>query len=285
MRARTVFLTFLFAVGSLTCNCSGLQAQDQKILETLTAYDQAFFSNFTLTAKATFPTTAFDTSQGDCTSIVRISGNGSELAMARSQISMTPPRFSPDRVKREYDERGDYELNLTKDLYVYLGPDRWKTRIDQERRMITPASEVVETQVGAPVFDIRPVGHPDPKNQIFRYLLPLGRGFSDLMETVLSSEKTKDGFIKVYATGSLFSPRTGIWEVNIDPESEFLVQSATFTVDGSDNQHFMFHDVVSGSVLDKSDLPLWKAGTFYLASNYKISIELSSTSNRADDHL
>ncbi|MCA9446942.1 MAG: hypothetical protein KC931_07495 [Candidatus Omnitrophica bacterium] len=262
------------------------RAQDQNVLETLVAYDQAFLSNFTLSAQASYPTTAFDPSQGRCTALVRITGDGAQYAMNCTQLSMDEPHFTPDRVKREYDETGDYVLNYTKDLFVYLGPERWKTRIDQERKTIDSQNRVLEEKSGKPLFDVRPVGHQDPKNRIFRFLLPLGRGYSELLDTVIASEETKEGLLKVFARGALFSPNMGVWELDIDPKAEFLVRSATFSVDEGKHQSVMRRDdPETGSALEGLDLPLWKKGSFLLASNYEISVELSSTSNRADDHL
>jgi hypothetical protein len=258
-------------------------ANEGQIIETLVAFDQAFLSGINLTLEATHPTTGFDISQGYCTSIVRITGDGTQLAMDCRQIKMNSPRFAANRLEPDYEEDGNYVVNFTKNLSVYLGPDSWKTRIDQERQAVDPANAVVRATPASPLFEVRTVGHQDPKNRVFRYLLPLGRGFSDLLEKITSSTPLEDGLLRITATGSLFSPNMGEWEIVLDPQSDYLIQSATFTREGSDTKATVVCDTMGGQF--DGGLSLWNKGAFQLASNYDISVQLIAFSDKTDGNL
>jgi len=273
----------LCAVGSLFAG-GAFQANGEEVLEILTAYDQAFLASFTVSAEATYPTTPFDRSQGDCTAMVRITGDGRQFAMSCEQKSMDNPRFSPDRVDRSYDSEGNYTLGYTKNLFVFLGSDRWKSRTEQERRSIDAADRILQTERSTPLYDIREVGHHDQKNRIFRFLLPMGRGFSSLLHEVVNVEYEKDGLVKVTAKGIVFSPNNGVWELDIDSKNDYLVRSATFTEEGDGNRSTMRANFESGVVT--SDVPVWKEGTFHLGPDYGIQVRTIDLSAKTDDrHL
>lgn len=108
----------------------------------------------------------------------------------------------------------------------------------------------------------------------------MGRGFSDLLDQVVSTETMENGLLKVNATGSFFSPNPGEWEIQVDPQSDYLVREATFTRDGSEDKSTMICDP-SGAV-SKSDLPLWNRGTLNLTSNYDITVQLTAYSSQMD---
>lgn len=261
----------------------GQVAKGNPILENLVAYDQAFLSGIDLSIEATHPTTAFDITQGYCTSIVRITGDGTELAMDSRQSKMDSPRFAANRLEPDYEEDGNYVVSYTKNLSVHLGPESWKTRIEQERRSVDSRNTVVRTSPASPLFEVRSVGHEDAKNRVYRYLLPLGRGFSDLLEQVTSSSAIDGGLLRITATGSLFSPNMGDWEIILDSEKDYLVRSATFTRSGSDWKTTVICDPSGG--VTQEGLSLWNRGTFNLASNYDISVQLLGYSDKTDGDL
>ncbi len=251
----------------------GAQAQNSNILETLTVYDNAWLASLKMELVATYPTTAFDKDQGFCTASVKMSSDGDQQAFVINQLGMDPVHFSGDRRSADYTESGDYTLTYAKRIMVHFGSDSSKIRIDNERKKISAKDNSIETSAGSPFIEVHPKNHYDSKNRMFRFLLPLGRGFSELLDEVTEVTTSEEGLLYLTARGNLFSPNSGQWFLEIDPERDYLVRAATFSHPGSSHKSSFKGDIQSG-MSARTELPIWNAGSSALIEGYEIDVQL-----------
>lgn len=247
----------------------------------LEAYDQTFLAGCFLDLEATFPTTAFDRGQGLSTFHVQITSNGGEQAMVLQHVQAERNVYSTNHVTTHYDQGGNYVLAHHKQEFALLGSASWKMRTDMERRTIDPAGKVVNAEARKPILEIRPVGNPDAANLLYRYVLPLGRGFSQLLSSVTTVIVDEKSIAYVEARGTLFSANEGTWLLEIDTARDYLVRSAVFTVDG-DSISSEVQPMEGGGVLGK-DVPVYRQGSFALMPDYVISVSLKSYNQGASD--
>jgi hypothetical protein len=131
-----------------------------------------------------------------------------------------------------------------------------------------------------PHIAIYPAGHQDAANLYYRYLLPLGRGYAQLIDEITTAAVDNRGFAVVGGRGHLFSPQRGTWHLEIDLNSDCLVRQASFTLDGATSRTF----VSTGEGLLKSDISLLQRGRFDLAG-YPVSVAVMAYSRKCDREI
>lgn len=253
------------------------QAQQTGMKDMLDAYDQAFLSACTLNLTATYPTTAFDSRQGRSAAAVHVTSDGKEQALQLEDLQMDPPVFSAHRLERDYDNNGNLVLSHHKRTFVFLGTESWKCRFDPEEIRVDSSGKVAGAVKRPPHIDSRPVGHPDSANYFYRFVLPLGRGFSRLIETVTGIEAGENGIANVTARGTMFSPNVGTWQLEVDTGHDYLIRRAEFLQDGANHSSVMSATETAG--ISKGDIPLYREGSFALASDYVINVTLIDYTN------
>ncbi len=267
---RTLVIVLGYALWSL----GAAPAQDMQlpILEMLDAHDQAFFSACSVKLRATFPATGFDPGQGLVSADITMTSDGTDKVILVERNDPASPLFKADRFDKDYDEAGNYRLTLAKRNFVLLGPDAWKRRVDFRTLEITPQNSVTRISADSPLIEVTPVNHPDSANLFYRYVLPLGRGFSGLLTEITGVEEQESGMVRVTARGTSFSPAQGLWELEVDLTRGCLVTQAFFQVDGGGSTSRTQAGEEATAV--GPELPVLDRGTFFLASDYAISIEV-----------
>jgi hypothetical protein len=64
---------------------------------------------------------------------------------------------------------------------------------------------------------------------VFRAMWVCGRGYTSFLNQIISIENQSQGILRISANGFLFTKATGIWELVIDTNADYMVTKATFT--------------------------------------------------------
>ncbi|NUN97349.1 MAG: hypothetical protein HUU16_14385 [Candidatus Omnitrophica bacterium] len=278
---KAVVVAVLVAAGMV----AAAPAQDQAlpIREMLDAFDQAFFSSCTVRLRATLPATAFDLSQGLIDADVVMSADGAEQALFVERHEIANPVFNANEIRRTNDQGENYEVSLEKRSFVLLARDAWSRRADFQTLSITPQSSLAGISVSRPLVEVRPVRHPDAANLFYRYVLQLGRGYSGLLSEVTTVEEQPDGTVRVEGRGTLFSPHVGAWELIVDLTQGCLVTSASFKRDDGAEKSLIGGE--DGAEIVGTELPILSKGTFHLAPDYPITVEVQEYTRSASPTL
>lgn len=200
-------------------------------LEALEAYDQQFFSGYTVKIQGRGPAVAH---QGTSVSEITITGDGETQALrmeakefggamkdaARMDPSQLRTTGAPFNVNTG-------SLGVKKGIYILLQGKMQKARFDSGEVGVSE-SGVLSTAVPATSDTIITIGSGGLQ-PFYEKLLALGRGYAQLIDSIVSEEKGEDGILRVEATGNFFNPEVpGIWSLEIDPENDYLVRKARF---------------------------------------------------------
>jgi len=278
----------LMRLGGLICSAlffaslfTRASAQDGAIKDVLEAYDHEFLLSYTLGLVASYPTSAFDMSQGVSTSTVTVTGDGARATLRMERIATEPVFYARNRRPRSYDEHGNYLLAYNERQIISLNETAWKVRTDVGRIAITQADTLASSPTMVPPrIEVYPPGHQDPANLFYRYLLPLGRGYAQLIDEITGVTISELGIASVEARGRLFSRYSGNWHLEIDTTKDYLVRRATFTQDGATTTTFLCE---SEDYRD-ADIPLFGRGCFLL-TDYEVSVRLMFYSTESDNGL
>lgn len=237
----------------------------------LTLYDSLFLESFALEVKATMPT-HLDGHHGVSQARLRLAGDasGKYLEVLREQIE--PIKYNPSDPKGSYDKEKNFVFGYDKLVSVQLGESDWRVRHDAEVRVIAPNGQSAKAPQMAPArLEIYPVGHQDPASLFYRYILGLGRGYSQLIQEVTEVSVDERGLATVKAKGSFFSPHGGTWTLLVDTAADYLVRKASFVLDGTQEPTFTCESVK----LHKEPFACLEEGTLTIA-DYAIKVSLKS---------
>lgn len=244
--------------------------------EILAIYDTEFLSSFKLQLEATYPTSMKST-QGRSTAVVTYYGGIKGQYMMLEQVARDPIKYDPDGVNN-YDGQKNFLQRVGTQITVALEPSDWRIRHDGETIAVNTTNILAFSKDQVPILERYPVGHPDAANQYYRYLLGLGRGYSQLIDEITSYTVSGQGVITVKANGKLFSPYGGEWTLDIDTKADYLMQKATFIRQGQKSPTFTAK--CSGN--SGGDIPLHAAGTVSI-SKYVIDVKLLSYGGAPDE--
>lgn len=267
----------LFLLGNVS---SFGQAVDLRkdIKSILEVYDTEFLSSFYLELNATMPT-HFDMEHGRCSATVILTGNENGKYLRLDKNSLDPIKYDHANLYNSYDKQGNFVVNYEKGISIDLEAKDWRIRRDNESVAINSSDQIVSAPLmTSPRLEIFPTGHHDAANLFYRYILGLGRGYSQLIDEVTSASLDTQGITTVRASGSLFSPHGGTWILEIDTRADYLVRKATFTVAGGSAPTL----IAQSSTYHEALIPLYEKGTVAL-SDYVINIELKNYTEIFDE--
>jgi len=202
---------------------------------------------------------------------------GKYMQMERTAIGKI--KYDAKDPYNSYDNQGNYYLNYDKTITVSLEDADWRVRRDAQQLVINPVSLLVSVPRSLPArVEIFPAGHQDPANVYYRYVLPLGRGYSQLIDTITSVTLDEAGIATAKATGKLFSPYPGQWTLEIDTQNDFLVRKASFVRNGNTAPGWTCQSVG----IYEAPIPLLAEGVASLAEDYMIKVNLRRYSSDCD---
>lgn len=284
MKTRQTLTLFLLTVLLLTTHGGTAPAAISPagdLKDILENYDHQFLSSFRLELDATLPT-HMDTVHGHSQAIIIATSapHGQHLDLVRSTID--PIQYLKTGSFIGAPSSGTMVLNYDKHLAISLEDQDWRIRRDPESIAVDASSKPTRpAKMIAPRLDIYPKGHQDAANLFYRYILPLGRGYAQLLDRVTDASTDPNGIITVQAEGTLFSPYRGTWNLEVDTRAAYLVRKATFTRQGAPNPGL----ICEASHLHEGAIPIYEEGSLRLSTNYLIQVKLKQYSSTPTDAL
>jgi hypothetical protein len=187
------------------------------------------------------------------------------------------PVFAPPG-SRGYKFYDYYDDNLivwrTIEEYVLSSPERNDTLEKVKVFFVDPNNRIVQT--GDNIMLHRwPINNPYSTYQFKYYQFPMGRGFSRHLGSVKSEKSLSSGLLKVTSQGSHGPGLNGTWELTIDPNSDYLVREAIFTMEGELKPTKV---ITSSGVIENDGIRLAKCGTYKSSSGFELSIKMTDIS-------
>lgn len=213
-------------------------AEAQSIKDILDSYDAQFLSNFNVNLIVSCKSNV-GVDQDPSTFTLQITGNDGKYALVQNRTLLGASRYSKKANPLDYDSAGNYIVTNMKMRTIAFDGASWKIRSEYDNCVLKETGEAsLLTDALAARLELYPVNHHDPENLFFRYLLSLGRGYSQLLDTITSSTVDSGGIATVVGPGSLFSSDKGMWRMEIDTKHDYLVRSASFTLSGHEKPLF-----------------------------------------------
>ena len=257
-------------------------AADNYLADQMFVYDSVFLEDYSIALEAVRPLSV--SSNTDlCTVTVRLTGNGTTQAYASEVASVGySHEYIADARLNGYDENGNYLLNYRNREWIVMHPESWTMRQEINSKPVSPSGRAAGEDIAVkPLILHHHVGDDDMANLMYRNILPLGRGFAQLLREVTTvTVEAGSGALRVEATGVLFSPQPGKWRLEVDPKLDYLVRSAEFTPDGTKVPTF---DVHTTGLVDAA-MPIAAKGNVRF-SDYRLSVRVLSYSRRTDEAL
>lgn len=268
--SKTAALLLLLIVIS-EFRCDSAAAQDSSELIKLAAYDNVFLSGYKIVLLVSQPSIV-NAKMGFTTSTMTLSGDGQRQSLRQDAMAADPVKYSSTKlhIYGQRDPKGNFVVGLPKSLSIYLDGEGGKIRHDEEVRTIPKDKLLPASRVDANTrIESFASSDQDLLNQYYRYILPLGRGFSQLIDSIVGVEANGDGTEKIKARGRLFSRYVGEWTLQVDTLNDYVVTSATFKQDAARDLDFK----MNGIGLAGADLKLNQSGWVDF-KGYRIGVEL-----------
>ncbi len=266
---------FLFLPTTLVAEISGVQ-----LLSLLSEKDQisesvGYKTSFVMTTQ----NNQFnDPNQGivfmDCKATWTVEGL---FAMKITYNYEHPPVFAPPS-SRGYKSYDYYDGNLivwrTLKKYTLSAPERNDTLEKIRAFVVDPNGEILKTH-DKMVLHRFLIDRPDNMYQFNQFRMAVGRGFSRHLGTVTSLKSLSSGGIKVTSEGSYGQGLNGSWELTLDPNSDYLVRKAIFTMDGADKPTII---TTSSGVTMKDAIKVANRGVYKFVGVREVSVEVMEIS-------
>jgi len=195
------------------------------------------------------------------------------------------PIFAPvgSRNYRPFDYDHDGNLIVWRSLEKHILSDANCNDTLEKLRVffIDPNGQVVKTGDNT-LLHRWPSGDPDNIYQFRQFQLAMGRGFSRHLGIVTSLKSLSSGGIKVKSEGSYGQGLNGSWELILDPNSDYLVREALFTMDTAPKPTII---VTSTGVMMKDGIKIAKHGTFKYSNSLEASFEVTDISKVVGPNL
>ncbi len=187
-----------------------------------------------------------------------------------------PPVFAPLK-SRGYQSYDYYEGNLivwrTLEAYILSSPERNDTINKLRSYLVDPNGQIIQTGDSTSLLRF-PIDKPYSLYQFKYFQLPTGRGFSRHLGNVTSVKSLSPSLMKTTSQGSFGPGLQGTWELTVDPNSDYLVREAIFTMEG---EHKPTKVITCSGVMMKDGVRLAKYGV-YRTSTSELSIEVTDIS-------
>ena len=215
-------------LGFLLCATGAAWSDGLPILEALASYDHEFLSGYSLEISIEETAGEHSVYKGKTVSTAQISGNGSVQVLARETTAIEGKAQDPA------SEKGGTLSSLRfaplNAVHVCLEDGLCKIRRQNSDLEVAKDGQIQGIKGADGVaIDIVPDSVQSCGYQFYSYLLALGRGYSQLIDSVSSAKTDENGICSVVAEGHFFAPeRKGIWNLEIDTANGFLVRKAKF---------------------------------------------------------
>lgn len=187
-----------------------------------------------------------------------------------------PPVFAPlgSRGYQSYDYyKGNLIIWRTLEEYILSSPERNDAINKLRSYLVDPNGQIIETSDSTLLYRY-PIDKPYSLYQFKYYQVPTGRGFSRHLGNVTSVKSLTSGLMKTTSQGSFGPGMQGTWEITVDPNSDYLVREAIFTMEG---EHKPTKVITCSGVMMKDGMRLAKYGV-YKTSTSELSIEVTDIS-------
>lgn len=265
----------------------------EELLNLLKEKDQLVESNsFEISFVIRKNAMSFDPNQGivamDCNATWTQDGSCAMKVLYRyeKEIPVFVPPGSRPYQPADYDEHGNLiiwrvlEKHILSDVN-YSDANHNDTLEKLRVFFIDPNGQVVKTGDNT-LLHRWPAGDPANIYEFRQFQLAMGRGFSRHLGTVTSLKSLFSGGIKVTSEGSYGQGLNGSWELILDPNSDYLVREALFTVDTAPKPTII---VTSTGVMMKDGIKIAKHGTFKYSNSLEVSFEVTDISKVVGPNL
>ena len=257
---RKVILTTIFL-----CCCflfvERSSSSTDSIIDILQAFDHEFQTSYEIKMNVgmRFPV-KFD---GITTSTVTLLSNGPKRGLISELKQMSSHSYRDNQENKRYDEDGNYKIFRQARRVISLdSEDYCKERIETNVYFVDQENQIKRTKSMKPSISMYPPSHNIPSTFYYQRALPLGRGYSQLLNDVLIVKEIGDEILYVEATGSNFGLVDGTWELEIDTEKDYLVKKALFRVDDSTSSIKINFKNTNYICSNDDDLPINLIGSY-----------------------
>jgi hypothetical protein len=221
-----------------------------------------------------------DPNQGRVLLDCRVAQNGvGSLAMRITYHYETDPIFVPPNSRRstsaEYYQ-GNWVVWRTMEKYVLSSPARNVVIERVKALMIDPNNRVTLSGENTGAY-YWPIGSDNSAYEFFQFLQGIGRGYSKHLARTVST-KIANGLVTAAADGSYGSEIPGTWELSVDPNSDWIVRSASYRFSGLDEPSVV---VKNEGVFSKDDIRIARYGTYKAPAGLELSINVDDIAKGA----
>lgn len=219
-----LFVMLLFAKSSAE------DLNGQELLDKLRSYDSAFLNSQTISMEMEKPVSWTRADERQKTKMALTTDNGS--VGWEAEISyLSDARYRGNLAPQNYDKEGNlFVWNVTRQQGL-IENDFQARRTENVLLLVSPRGDFDEIEA-APIVEFM---QPLDRTKFIEYTTVIwstGRGFADHLKEIIEAKKDEDGLIHFTAHGNLGSKSDGLWEMVVDPQSGYLVRSASFTGNG-----------------------------------------------------
>jgi len=272
----------------LTClilfySTSVMSGESEEIWILLKAYDDAFFSSYSINFQASFPITS-TTEEGIVIREVNITGDDTRHAMVLKRPQLEVGRFFP--LKNSLGTlRNDkpFYLGVPINMFIFLSDTNSTIFYEMERITLFENHISASSLDAQSHIEIFPPDHENPNSNYFKFILPFGRGFTRLLNSINSVNTNEDGIMFIEGNGNFFSDDlVGIWQLEVDTNNDYIVRKSEFVVPNISrivtvsNVTNIFNDGIT---------QLFNEGKFIFTDFHITNVTLSSYSNNVDESL
>ncbi len=223
---------------ALTLGVAPLAAEDlsnEALLKQLQTIDTRAVEGFALQFEFDSPANVFLPDQGDTTKrgVLTIAGNTAALVydiVDPPAVSFRPPG-TKDYGSVDFDDQGNLIFWRRTHRETLVTPAMNETYDENEMLRIAPNGEILERGTHASNSVYRP---DDKQNlgEIERLLWAAGHGYASQLQRIDAQRRDEANQLHVTAYGCYGPKHFGTWELVLDPQRDYLLRSAHFTMDG-----------------------------------------------------
>lgn len=229
--ASAVIFSTLFAVPFSTQSFSQ-DADGPDILSKMRSFDEAFLQAQTLVVSIEAPAIRDNEyEKGQKITKITTTSYGGAIAVEREIAYTDTPAYREKTPATEIDYRPDGRLIVwrhTRERSL-LESDFQGHSDELTCVLVSPNGQTTEFEAGNPSFDLYQPS--DSRRHLFMWI-PIwstGRGFASSLSRITEVRQSEDGLISFHASGFLNQQIQGTWRMVVDPQTAYLVRSASFT--------------------------------------------------------
>jgi hypothetical protein len=188
-----------------------------------------------------------------------------------------PPQSEIWDASLDYDSKGRLLVWRKVEKYIYSGSDMNKTIKVIRPYYVHPDGNTVDIGNDHANVSIYPIGNDENVSDIFLFHLVTGRGFTKLINNLVSLDVLPTGNITAKAQTSI-SPETFL-NLTIDPNSDYLVRTAKYMFSGQDDPS---GEITNTGNIIRNGVTYAKSGLLKTGST-EITIQINDEEPKLDD--